>query len=150
MGFGPSKKTEDLNDGSAPKKNRCKLIQCIDDFYNLIYEADEFLSADQASRLRFLVHAVLKRSAWLHEHWKALGLVKYQLMPKHHYFFHIALRAQGRTRNPRAYQTYIDESFVGRVCSIFERSQSGPYHDTIQKTVLLKYLTALNIHLSQD
>jgi len=71
-------------------------------------------------------------------------------MPKHHYFFHLGMRAHGPTRNPRAYQTYVDESFVGRVCKIYEASLSGPWHDVVQHTVLQKYLTALMVTFSEE
>ena len=55
-----------------------------------------------------------------------------------------------RCRNPRCYQTYIDESFVGRMCRVMANSQDGPFHDALQMTTLEKYLTALSIQFSFD
>ena len=62
-------------------------------------------------------------------------------MPKHHYFVHVAL--QNLEINPRCNQTYIDESFVGRIADVYKGSLDGQWHDVVQKNVANKWLMGL-------
>ena len=81
----------------------------------------------------------LKHYAWLAAHYLTHGLgVYWQIVPKFHYFMHIAL--QSSNINPRQTSTYIDESYVGRICDVYKACLSGPHANTVQRTVLSKWL----------
>ena len=142
---------EVLDQTDEQKQRRFQLVKLFNDFFELIYGEGEWLSEATAQRLQKIILQILKRCAWLHE-WALAngGHIRWQLVPKHHYFFHIALFCVGYCRNPRCYQTYIDESFVGRMCRVMANSQDGPFHDALQMTTLEKYLTALSIQFSFD
>ena len=142
---------EKLDTGeSEHKKIRRKLVQLLDEFYEIVYGHGEYLPDDVAKHLQFVMLGILRRCVLLHHRAVLSGRMAWQLVPKHHYFFHLALQVGAGGRNPRFFQTYIDESFVGRICGVYESCQDGPYHDMIQKDVMQKYLLALCINLSRD
>jgi len=136
----------EVDDGSEASRHRIALMRYLNEFIETIYENPEFLAPAVSKRLKFVMLGFLRRSAWLSANAVRLGLCRWQLKPKHHYFHHLALLTYGR--NPRFYQTYIDESFVGKLCRVYKSSQAGAYHETIQREVLTKYLFALSIHFS--
>ena len=90
---------------------------------------------------RHIIH-FLKHYAWLADNTvRRGGGCFWQVLPKHHYFFHVALQCD--EINPRSNQTYLDESFVGRICNIYKKSLDGPFAATVQSTILQKWLMGL-------
>ena len=47
--------------------------------------------------------------------------------------------------NPKCVQSYSIESMVGVVCSMYAKSQSGPWQQQIQKVVMMKYRAGLQL-----
>jgi hypothetical protein len=50
--------------------------------------------------------------------------------------------------NPRVFQTYIEESFVGAGAKVYKKSVSGPYDNVIQGKILKKWCLALSLRWS--
>ncbi len=69
------------------------------------------------------------------------------MVPKFHYFLHIALRTKEWSLNPRWQHTYVDESMMGRFAKVYKATSNGPYKDTIQRVALIRYFCALHIML---
>ena len=66
------------------------------------------------------------------------GQLLFQITPKFHYFCHLI--QQARLMNPRWVSNYMEESIVGKTTRIWTSCANGPYHRTVQRAVLLKYL----------
>ena len=77
---------------------------------------------------------------------KAAKQLLWHIVPKTHYMQHFPQEA--RLISPRIVQCYIEESYIGKIAQIWASSKSGPYKDTIQYWVLLKYLVWLTIGLN--
>ena len=69
----------------------------------------------------------------------------YQCTPKTHYFQH--LPHQATLINPRYMQCYGEESAIGKATQTWWSCAEGPYAPTVQRSVLIKYLTALVVIL---
>ena len=78
---------------------------------------------------------------WLAKDAIRRGLVLWHVVSKHHYFFHMGLQCY--EANPRTNQTYLDESFVGRIAEVYKGSLNGPHARTVQRTVAQKWLMGL-------
>ena len=50
---------------------------------------------------------------------------------------------QAATINPRFVQTYGSEGLVGKIATIYKKSQSGPFMRTHQQKILRKYTVGL-------
>jgi hypothetical protein len=139
---------EESDDGGDPVKiHRKKAAQHLQQFYKIVYSHGEFLPADQSTAMRNHIFKFCHHYVWLHKEALARNVMLWGVVPKFHYFFHIGLRSDWM--NPRWYQTYVDESMVGRIANLYRSCSNGPYHANIQKVALVKYLTALNLLLSQ-
>ena len=57
---------------------------------------------------------------------------------------------QARLVNPRYVQTYSGESLVGRVERMYAAAANGPFHASIQLTVLRKYLVGMEIRMNDS
>ena len=76
------------------------------------------------------------------------GELLYNVVTKFHYMAHVPDCAA--SLNPRILSTYTEESFVGKLASVYAALANGPYFATIQRSALLRYLTAMQLHLSRD
>ena len=93
-----------------------------------------------------LVHSVVVNYAWLARDACLSGALLYNIVPKVHYFVHMGEIAS--MINPRFLRTYVEESMIGRITAIYGGSKHGPYHATVQRTTLLKYLVGLELAYS--
>ena len=89
------------------------------------------------------VFKFLKHIMWLADDSQKSGDMRWDLLPKHHYFAHMALRSL--YLSPRLIHTYIDESLIGRMSEIYQSSMDGPSEKTCQKTALDKYIMLLSL-----
>ena len=76
------------------------------------------------------------------------GFKNYKIIPEMHYFAEMAL--QGELINPRFCHTYTGESLVGRIVAIYAAAANGPFHATIQGTVLRRFLAGLQVAWSNS
>ena len=121
-------------------------MQHLNEFYRIIYAGGEFLTEGESQEVRTAVFGFLKHWAHLAEDAMQRKLRLWQVLPKHHYFAHIGLEAA--FWNPRFVHTYIDESFIGRICEIFHASLDGMFEAVVQDNVTSKWLLGLHILLS--
>eukprot|EP00969_Alexandrium_andersonii_P037848 1659607-Alexandrium_andersonii.AAC.1 len=94
-----------------------------------------------------VVHRFLVNYSLLARRAAARGELLWGIVPKHHYFAHFPQIAN--VINPRLLRTYAEESMIGRSCGIYGGSKHGPFHNTVQGTVLRKYLLAAQLSLSE-
>jgi hypothetical protein len=118
--------------------NLCKM-------YDIMYTAGRFLTERQHSELTEACYKLGYHYQRLRGLCDACGWLYFQIKPKTHMTMHVPFF--GKLINPRWVQCYCSESMIGVVTQIWEGSVSGPYHNTVQRTVLLKYLVQLAICL---
>ena len=129
-----------LNDGSIYKTKRAKLFWNLHCFYDLMYSAGAVLTPHEAGFMRKYIFSCCKYYVWLALDNQRRAIVAYNIVPKLHYFAHIALRAD--YLNPRVVQTYLQESLMGRVCLMWRQNLAGSWHEIGQKTFFRRYLLA--------
>ena len=134
----------ELDDGSPHKHHRARCAVELQRFYDVVHRAGMFPTAGESDAMANAISRCLKHYCWLAKHVVKEGRMAYNVVPKMHYFFHLALRSTGT--NPRFGQTYINESMAGRICSIYKASLCGTgNHKVQQRSVLVKYLTGLTV-----
>ena len=130
---------------SLHNQRRMELFAYFKEFYQIIDDNGEFFSQETSARFSKVIFRILARNSWLHTQSIQQGHLRWHIIPKHHYLWHLAIL---KGRNPRFYQTYIDESFVGRLCNVYKACLDGQYMSGVQLTVFQKYLLALSIEFS--
>jgi hypothetical protein len=133
---------DQLDDGTPYKSRRAKVFQCLLAFNNIIDNSGEFLTDDQKLQLSKSIYGVLINYSWLAKNAVSRGLLRWHITPKFHYFAHLIVQAD--VINPRFTRCYTEESMVGRVAKMFRTSAKGPFQNSIQATVLAKYILGLN------
>jgi hypothetical protein len=132
--------------GTQESHHRRLAAESLADWYKLVYAGGLVLSTDQyRAQLKSMLQC-LRSFQWLAFESTANARMEWKLIPKLHYAAELAL--QGRLINPRFVQTYSGESLVGRLETMYAAAANGPYHATIQQTVLRKYLVGLEIRMS--
>ena len=71
------------------------------------------------------------------------GWLMWQILPKSHYAMHLPW--QSCLINSRYTQCYTSESLIGRITRIWHSAAIGRYHEVVQFTVCMKYLTFLHM-----
>ena len=129
---------------SRSNRHILKIINSLDCIYRIFYDGSCFLGESELASLR----EHLDRLARHYQHMQVLSLVagkmRWKTTVKLHYVV-AHLHAQAQLINPRFVQGYSSESLVGTICGIYSKSQSGPFHRTIQRVCLLKYRTGLKL-----
>ena len=120
-------------------------MEHLNQFYEVVYGAEEFLTADECSRVKKHVFGFLQHWAILAQQSVQANTYLWQVLPKHHYFAHMGLESS--YWNPRYIHTYIDESFIGRICQVYHACLDGHYEEIVQDTVSHKWLLGLHILL---
>ena len=134
-------------DGSLLNKHALQVVESLQHAYGLMYGNSYFLTDSQTQDLS-------KTLTRMGQHYQQLSVMaarageeKWSTRPKLHYAVaHLATQAQ--IINPRFTQTYGSEGLVGKICTIYEQSQSRPFHAGIQRKVLLKYRTGMAINFA--
>ena len=126
-----------FDDGSLEASHRRTVCVSLVSWYLVIYSAGVVLNEDQYREQYRLVQRCLRSYTWLAFDSATSGRQEWHLVPKFHWWAEMA--HQARFLNPRHQQTYAGESMVGRICNIYKRSMSGPYRNTVQRSVLRKY-----------
>jgi hypothetical protein len=114
--------------------------------YEIMYEAAIFMSEDEAVHLQFAIGRFLMHYTWLTEYSCSHGLLYFNILPKHHYFVHVGFQAV--VINPRYTHNYKEESFIGRLTTLYKSCAHGRYRGTVQRTALRKYVVGLSVLLS--
>ena len=136
----------ELDNGTPEKHARAMLLHYLARFVEIIEGEPIFCSTSAQQELEDVVNGFLLNYAFLARASMEQGKVLWQVVPKHHYFAHFAYIA--KLINPRMLRVYCEESMIGRICNIYSGCKHGPYHRTVQKTVLTKYLLALQLAFS--
>ena len=109
--------------------------------YDILYNGPMFLPEAAMGQLRAACVAVGVNHMRLRELSRRSGTFAFQITPKVHKFQHIPQIAE--SINPRWCQCYGEESCVGTVVAAWKGSVSGRYRASVQRTVLVKRVTAL-------
>ena len=135
----------ELRDGSEYKDRRHKCVQSLVRFYDTVYDSGIYMSIDQSEAMASAIKRCCKHYTWLAKRSTHLGLMRWPIRPKMHYWYHLTLRKQ--FLNPRFLQTYANESMVGKTCNIYKSALSGSQNERrkVQHSVLAKYLTGLMV-----
>ena len=135
-----------FNNFGVLENHRFVVCSSIDDYYRVLYSGGIVLTEDEFERQFKLCLNCLRSYQFLAYASSLDGALNWHITPKFHFFAELSLQA--RLLNPRYQQCYASESMVGRVMNIYANSLHGPFAETIQRTVLTKYLLGLEIDLS--
>ena len=120
----------------------------LDRIYTIMYNADAFLTDEEATFLRRALSRFGATIMQLREICRITNVFAWNVTPKMHAVQHFAtFPAQ---INPRWIQCYTEESAVGLTTKIWARSANGRYRRTIQRTVLMKKVVALAIRFETN
>ena len=106
--------------------------------YDILYTAGTFMTAGELEELKTITMELGLSFHLLRDICKQRGELFWHVKPKVHIGQHLA--HQCILINARMIQNYAEESLIGKMALIWEASCSGPYHRTIQRHTLLKYL----------
>ena len=134
---------QELSDQSPQALRIRGVAEGWDGYLRVIYGAKIILKHDELVNLERWVRQLNRCYMWLARHACSIGECRWALVPKHHYLCEMMLQAH--LINPRYVQCYKGESLVGRGCKFFRASMNGPFHATVQRTVLNRYVIALFI-----
>ena len=118
-----------------------KMLATLDEFDRLLYSSGMFLTTEEKTKLSSIVLSFGVNFQYVHLH--SDGDLVFAVSPKVHYMQHFPMQA--RLINPRFVQNYMEEGLMGKVQKIWEASVSGPYRNTVQKTVLMKLIVAMDV-----
>ena len=112
-------------------------------YINVLNNSGTFLNEAQLKQLNEATQGVGMYLQLLRSRAKEAKQMLWWIQPKAHYMQHIPEEA--KLINPKVVTCYIEESFIGKVAKVWISSKNGPYAETIQELVLLKYLVWLAI-----
>ena len=106
-----------------------------------------FFCYAESSELLLVSHHVLLHYSFCARFASDRGIFRWNIKPKHHYFYHLAIAA--KYVHPRMGWTYGDEDFVGRIAKIAKSCVfgNGPYR--FAQHMMLKYVRVLHIRFSR-
>lgn len=139
--------TAELDDGTEFKHRRAKVAASIDEWYQTIADAGNFLTEAEVQRLSRAVHTHLQNYHRLSSMAIAEGKLLWNTIPKHHFWEHVLSFAV--SLNPKIAQTYAEESAMGVGARCYKSICFGPYEQTIQLSFLRKYMLALQLSFAE-
>ena len=123
-----------------------RVCYSLDEIETIFYTSDMFLDDATLQRLDQCFRVLAR-------HWQHLRFLskksfqnRWQITPKVHYCLH--LPHQARLINPRYVQNYAEESLIGRLTKMWEKSANGAYELGAQFTILARYLVGLEIRMT--
>jgi len=125
-------------------KHMLKAVESLQSAYDIFYNSDYFLARAEVAALSKSLLRLGRNYQRLAVLSTDMGRLAWKQTPKLHYVVaHLA--TQSELVNPRYVQTYGSEGLVGKICLIYRASQSGPFHATLQTTILAKYRVGMVI-----
>ena len=111
------------------------------DIYVTLWTGPHFLDVAASAKLAEQVKQFGEDYMRAREYSRRAAWLSFPIRPKIHKIMHLPQIAG--TVNPRHAQCYGEESAMGTVSTIYHGTAAGRYHRTIQRTVLIKRLTAV-------
>lgn len=135
---------EEMCDGTEQQRHRARALRHLAEWYGVVAQCGVVPSPGEAAQLRLHVFGFLQHWVWLSRWALDHGLLRYQVLPKHHYLAHMGLRCRAGYLSPKVLWTYLDEGLIGRITGIFGSTMQ---HGSVsaQPTVLAKYLMLVSI-----
>ena len=135
-----------FDNGSVYHRSIVKVCSAATTMVDLLYSVGTFLDEQQLVDLRQLVNLFGKHYMLCQKLSSECGEFCWHLTPKTHQTCHIP--QQAALINPVSVQNYKEESFVGKIADIWEGCANGTYLQTVQYTVLFKYILGLLLAVS--
>ena len=129
-------------------KHRTLACHYLVDVYDIVEVEGWHLSLKARSQLLESASRHLLHYSWLAKDAADRGLLLWSVVPKHHFFLHLALQAQHE--NPKLHWVYSGESFVGEVSRLAHMCLPGkPAHD-LSHVLLERWRIGLHIALTRS
>ena len=106
--------------------------------YEVLYNTKSFLTRDELQLVNKHCQRLGDHYQWLAVSTMERGVRRWSMRPELHYMC-AHLPEQAKLINPVYCQRYRSESMVGKVTTIYNACQSGPFHTKVQSTVVNKY-----------
>ena len=123
-----------------------KFLSHLEAVYDVYFSGSMFLDGPAIDRLQFNLYRMGECHMWLREACRSRGELAWQVLPKCHQAQHLGMQA--RLINPRFVMNYLEESCAVFLSKIWKGSLDGRFEETVQATVLLKYLVVLQYKLN--
>ena len=120
---------------------RCSLVELC----GLLWAGDMFLGEEQLGKLRAACLTFGANFQLLREDARAVHQLAWHTKSNVHKMQRAPLLAE--VINPRCVQCYAEESLVGTTTKVWQKSARGRYKKVVQRAVLAKRLTALQLRL---
>ena len=136
------------SDGSDEMAHAIVIVERLIRFYQIINgNPSYFLTSCESAELLKVSHELLLHYSFNARAACDRGIFRWNIKPKHHYFYHLAIMA--KYVRPRVGWTYADEDFVGRIAKIAKScvNGNGPYR--FARYMMLKYIRVLHIRFSR-
>lgn len=127
--------------------HRMACLQNITAFVSLLDAAPMFLTEEQADLAMQFATDFLGHYAWLNQWAKDNDRCDYHIVPKFHFFMHIAFNA--RYINPRFTWCFRAEDFVGNISTLALSCASGNSSTVISHKLSRKYLHLVHLLLTR-
>ena len=135
------------NDGSSRAAHRIQCYKRLDKMNAIMSEGGLFLSNAAATELLTCCEAFMQHYSWLAADSMEKGLLRYNVVPKLHYLWHIAYLS--RFQNPKAVSCYSFEDFVGRIQRICRSCTQGTAMHKVPHKVFRNYRSGMSRVLCQ-
>lgn len=129
------------NTGSLQDTHRLIVLQRLERYYTIIESYGHYLPSGVSAELLQCVHELLLHYTLLARMAMSAGLCLWLVVPKFHYFYHLAWF--GRYANPKMGWTYADEDFVGRIARVAKSVVPGVGALRLGRFLVNKYLLVL-------
>lgn len=128
-------------------QHRMACLQNITAFVALLDASAMFLTTEQAELAMQFASAFLGHYAWLNKWALDNDRCEYHIVPKFHFFMHIAFNA--RYINPRFTWCFRAEDFVGNIATLALSCASGNSSIVISRKLATKYLHLIHLMLTR-
>ena len=126
------------------------MLHCLEGlhgYYEIIHIDNIFLERDEATQLLAHVQQACVCYSALSRRAADRGCRMWNLVPKFHYWWHLARFAQ--YENPRCHWTYSSEDYVGRISKVAQSIIYGTGVLRVGPKVITKFLRALSVRFSR-
>lgn len=124
-------------------EHRRRILQHLCSFYDLIAAADIVPSAEEGQQIYMVVHKCVLHYTFLAEYWAKRGRLLFSVVPKFHFWIHLAENA--KYANPRSSSCYSNEDYVGRVARVAAAVVKGRAATRVGQGVARNLRTALEV-----
>ena len=134
--------------GTAPQVHRHLALRSLARDYDVLEASGVHMTNEEVAAVRPSVQEFLEHYKRLSLNAARRGILSWQVIPKHNFFWHIG--EQARWMNPRLGWAYQWENMIQEMLRVHRACAAGTPPHKIGHHVMMKYRAARPMHLSQS